>query len=50
MDVLSNLAAGFAVALTPANLLYCLVGALVGTAIGVLPASARPPPSRSSCR
>ena len=37
MEVLGNLAAGFAVALTPANLLYCLLGALIGTAIGVLP-------------
>jgi putative tricarboxylic transport membrane protein len=37
MEVLGNLAAGFAVALTPANLLYCLLGAVIGTAIGVLP-------------
>ncbi len=37
MEILSNLAAGFAVALTPANLLYCVLGSLIGTAIGVLP-------------
>jgi putative tricarboxylic transport membrane protein len=34
---LDHLALGFATALTPANLLACLVGALLGTAIGVLP-------------
>jgi putative tricarboxylic transport membrane protein len=37
MDVLMNLANGFAVALTPVNLLYALAGAMIGTAIGVLP-------------
>ncbi len=37
MDTLSQLAAGFAIALTPINLLWCLVGVTVGTAIGVLP-------------
>ncbi len=37
METLAQLAAGFAVALTPANLLWCLVGVTVGTAIGVLP-------------
>ncbi len=37
MDILNNLAAGFAVALTPANLLYCFLGSFIGTAIGVLP-------------
>ncbi|HEU5323519.1 MAG TPA: tripartite tricarboxylate transporter permease, partial [Methylomirabilota bacterium] len=37
MDVLHMLASGFAVALTPANLFYGFLGALVGTAIGVLP-------------
>ena len=30
-------AAGFAVALTPYNLMWCFVGVTVGTAIGVLP-------------
>ncbi len=37
MSLFSNLALGFSVALTPANLLYCLVGVLLGTLIGVLP-------------
>ena len=37
MEILANLAAGFAVALTPQNLLYCFLGSLIGTAIGVLP-------------
>src|ERR671933_1186417 len=37
MDLLSNLALGFAVALTPANLGFALIGCLVGTLIGVLP-------------
>jgi putative tricarboxylic transport membrane protein len=37
MEIFSNLAAGFAVALTPINLLYCFLGSFIGTAIGVLP-------------
>src|SRR5213596_3934319 len=37
MDIFNNLATGFAVALAPINLLYCFLGSLVGTAIGVLP-------------
>jgi putative tricarboxylic transport membrane protein len=37
MEILSNLAAGFAVALTPTNLLYCFLGSFIGSAIGVLP-------------
>ncbi|WP_067968079.1 tripartite tricarboxylate transporter permease [Nocardiopsis trehalosi] len=37
MDALSLLAGGFADALTPANLLWCLVGVVLGTAVGVLP-------------
>ncbi|MBI2204887.1 MAG: tripartite tricarboxylate transporter permease [Candidatus Rokubacteria bacterium] len=37
MDVLQNLGMGFAIALMPVNLLYCFVGVLIGTAIGVLP-------------
>src|ERR1044072_944105 len=37
MDLISHLAFGFAVAVTPMNLLLCLIGALVGTLIGVLP-------------
>ena len=34
---MEDLALGFATALTPAHLLACLAGALLGTAIGVLP-------------
>jgi len=37
MELLNHLATGFAVALTPANLLYCFLGSFIGTAIGVLP-------------
>lgn len=37
MNVLGNLAHGFAVALTPTNLLFAFVGALIGTLVGVLP-------------
>src|SRR5258707_9779894 len=37
MDAFSQLLNGFAVALTPMNLLWCLVGTTLGTAIGVLP-------------
>ena len=37
MELLDNLAVGFAVALTPANLFFALAGALIGTLIGVLP-------------
>jgi putative tricarboxylic transport membrane protein len=37
MDVLASLAQGFAVALTPFNLLWCFIGVLLGTVIGVLP-------------
>ncbi len=37
MDFLSNLVSGFAIALTPWNLFYAAVGAVLGTAIGVLP-------------
>ena len=37
MELLDNLALGLSVALTPANLLFALVGALIGTLIGVLP-------------
>ncbi len=37
MDLLSNLALGFATALTFQNLFYALFGVLVGTLIGVLP-------------
>jgi TctA family transporter len=37
MDVLHNLALGFAVAVHPNNLLYALIGCLLGTLVGVLP-------------
>jgi putative tricarboxylic transport membrane protein len=37
MDVLGNLGSGFAIALTPWNLLYGLVGVILGTGVGVLP-------------
>jgi len=37
MDVLAHLATGFGAAATPVNLGFCLVGVLLGTAIGVLP-------------
>ena len=37
MDLISNLALGFGTALEPFNLLYCFLGVLFGTAVGVLP-------------
>src|SRR3979411_1598182 len=37
MELLNNLAVGFGVALTPANLLFAFAGAMIGTLIGVLP-------------
>jgi len=37
MELLSHLAVGFGVALTPINPLYALIGCLLGTLIGVLP-------------
>jgi putative tricarboxylic transport membrane protein len=37
METLSLLAHGFAVALTPYNLMWCLLGCTLGTMIGVLP-------------
>ena len=37
MDLLANLSTGFAVALTPANLGFCLLGSVIGTLVGVLP-------------
>ncbi len=37
MDTFAQLAQGFAIALTPVNLMWCFVGVFVGTAIGVLP-------------
>ncbi len=37
MDLFTHLAAGFATTLQPANLLFCFIGCLLGTAVGVLP-------------
>ena len=37
MDIFSNLLLGFSVALSLQNIIYCFVGVVVGTAIGVLP-------------
>src|SRR5215210_566558 len=37
MELIDNLALGFATALQPVNLLYCFVGVLLGTLVGVLP-------------
>src|SRR5712691_862900 len=37
MDVISHLGLGFTVALTLQNILYCFIGVLLGTVIGVLP-------------
>ncbi|OGA15829.1 MAG: hypothetical protein A3I63_09050 [Betaproteobacteria bacterium RIFCSPLOWO2_02_FULL_66_14] len=37
MEIFANLALGFGVALSPFNLLMCLIGVLLGTLIGVLP-------------
>ena len=36
MDVFQNILTGFSIAVTPVNLLLCLVGCFVGTLIGVL--------------
>lgn len=37
MEIFNALLAGFSAAITPANLLWCLVGCALGTAVGVLP-------------
>ncbi|CAH1690455.1 Uncharacterized 52.8 kDa protein in TAR-I ttuC' 3'region [Hyphomicrobiales bacterium] len=37
MDIFSNLSYGLSIAASPENLLYCFIGALLGTFIGVLP-------------
>lgn len=37
MELFSQLILGFQVALSPANLLYCFIGVLLGTVVGVLP-------------
>ncbi|MDR6816419.1 TctA family transporter [Neorhizobium sp. 2083] len=37
MDIFANLAVGFGAVLEPSNLLFCFIGCLLGTAVGVLP-------------
>jgi len=37
MEILTNLAHGFAVALEPMNLLWCFIGVFFGTVVGILP-------------
>src|ERR687896_791000 len=37
MELLDNLQLGFETALSPVNVLYCFVGVLLGTLVGVLP-------------
>jgi putative tricarboxylic transport membrane protein len=37
MELLDNLALGFGVAFSPLNFTYCLLGAVLGTVVGVLP-------------
>ena len=37
MDIFSNLVLGFGVALTIKNVIYCFIGVLLGTIVGVLP-------------
>jgi len=37
VDTISNLLGGFAAALEPAHLMWCLLGVVLGTAVGVLP-------------
>jgi putative tricarboxylic transport membrane protein len=37
MEILSGLAHGFAVALQPANLLWCFIGVFLGTVVGIMP-------------
>ena len=37
MDIFSGILQGFAISLTPINVLYCFIGVFIGTLIGVLP-------------
>ena len=37
MDIAAGLLQGFAVALQPANLLWCFIGVLLGTVVGIMP-------------
>ena len=51
MELFTDLGLGFATALSPFNLLYCFIGVLLGTLVGVLPGHRRrPPPSPCCCR
>jgi putative tricarboxylic transport membrane protein len=42
MDILAGLMQGFAVALQPMNLLWCLLGVILGTLVGVMPGLGSP--------
>ena len=37
MDIFAGLINGFSIALTGTNILFCFIGAVIGTAVGVLP-------------
>ena len=37
LESLQHLISGFGIAATAANLLYCLIGAIAGTLVGILP-------------
>src|SRR5688500_11358019 len=37
MDITSGILQGFAVALTPGNLMWCVIGCFLGTVVGVMP-------------
>jgi len=37
VDIVGHLGQGFAIAVTPENLVYCFLGVLIGTLVGVLP-------------
>jgi hypothetical protein len=38
MEILSNILSGFSIAMTATNLLWCLIGVMLGTLVGILPA------------
>src|SRR5690606_30275862 len=44
MEFINNLALGFSYSLALHNIFYCFIGALLGTAIGVLPGLGAPAP------
>ena len=50
MELLDNLALGLGTALQPENVLYCLIGVVLGTAVGVLPGIGPTATSRCCCR